>query len=546
LAQAILAQAILAQRRTTQVTSDILLILAHYMNCFIAVTLLSTFSAHGIAMQGNSRQFPWALREKDSHRNQHQLHGTSWTTNNPAQRFQPVRAPLANMASPKWQMIGDQNETQCVEDRDINTTTANMTAKDACTETSNLNDPSQHIIKFLQSYTAQRHGELIALSRPVVDKAQSFMCRGLAVGKGFDIKPKSSKIVGAANGFVPLCQACNWRNTTGGTGGSSPENDFTIGKESDFCRTHNKIVDGDKLCYATHRDARDGGLPTLQQYSHSIMVDNTKSKPDGVNGRRCLLIKMPPDQQNQQKSFPFFAYELKDQNKTVRPIVSDYDLLFLGECPLEDKTLEEKYPLFNADTDYFKPDSFPQLVKLALGLTCKEVLEDQSKSKNVIKAELFALLTRLTSTLPKQNIGLASVNVNLALQTLIDESENYTGGFRHGAENENYAAPQPFEDRVYPYFKIGVAVPKFENDGSQNLITGQAEVGAKYKELFAKGCCVPMNFNWLGKPFNTTLWKEVWIKSKDQALDGCPYYRNEDIKAVVDKYVELKQCTVPT
>lgn len=66
-------------------------------------------------------------------------------------------------------------------------------------------DPHELIKNFIKS---KEQYKLQVISRPVNDVARALMCLGKGVGKGFDIKSKSSKISEEVNGYVPICQQC--------------------------------------------------------------------------------------------------------------------------------------------------------------------------------------------------------------------------------------------------------------------------------------------------------------------------------------------------
>jgi len=67
------------------------------------------------------------------------------------------------------------------------------------------NNPDTTIANFIKEKERYKF-----MSRPVNPVARQLMCGGLAVGKGFDIKSKSSKLrePEVVDGFVPYCQAC--------------------------------------------------------------------------------------------------------------------------------------------------------------------------------------------------------------------------------------------------------------------------------------------------------------------------------------------------
>jgi len=533
------------------------------------------------------------------------------------------------------------------------------------------NDPHYTIGRFI---TDELKGGYRIMSRPVNGVARALMCGKFAVGKGFDIKSKSSKLgqPETFNGLVPFCQMCltpkQWahfrtvgfkdigfkddigydpasgvfqfpENVSHGSAlphaAQMPESvpqdtcaapkvtieglkqpaahsvkqrravavrtftrrlvrSFTQSANATagvraalrlwrhqitgqtrtkdvvpFCSTYNIMCQTSNVCYSSYREP-DGGLLQHKsflalRYPHPTGQEGDKSAdptPPGVDARTCVALKsellgslgMP----EKPVRMPFLAYKT---GTTVKPVVSDYDLLMVAECTAG-------YPQSNQEPAYYE--------RLA-GLVDIIAHHKGDFHADVGGGSLFYYsdgvhspptatnwkdqIDAANSEVPIKDIGLLSAGLcNHVLGPLIHTcNEAGHGAVRHGSENENIIFPQTFEQRDYPVW--GQDGNFAGETFTEKSVRGPLGVQEEFRQtLLTHHCCVAINPWWLTAYFHRSMnkdarldrgeaelhaknWQDIWVKATQvPALkEKCPYYGNEKVVSAYRKLVDMRK-----
>jgi len=222
--------------------------------------------------------------------------------------------------------------------------------------------------------------------------------------------------------------------------------------------------------------------------------------------------------------------------------VSDYDILSIAECPQEEKKGSNKYPMYNGDPEFFA--YFQELVDHSME---KQIaLNAQRKKGKAIWVHIShdryntskqKVLERAKDKFAGLGIGDLSSLKYLSELVLHSTQTSGSGAIRHGQESYNYDFPQGFVDQEYPTFTAkGRARAEIGKTGLIGVI-------GTYRNLFERGCCVPMNYVWLLEPSVAAFWQQVWEEGKALAmpggnLEGCPFYGNDGLVKKVERHRE--------
>jgi len=407
--------------------------------------------------------------------------------------------------------------------------------------------------------------------RPVSAQARKLMCNNAGVGKGFDIKAKSSKNKEEKipiSGYVPVCQQCiddaeleenmdnegtedlKYNIKTGDfsilqtssiledntTSNSWPATEIRVGliqksqdKTVEFCKTFNVECGG--KCYQTFR----ASSKVFQNKAVKSLKPGGDVPPKGVE-RTCVKIKTELYNMEDAVYFPFLAYAI---GKDVNPVVSDYDMLMVAEC---DAT--QKFEVYNGDPNYYdevaiivakmsacvlqevsvddclarKIDSFDDIREVK-----SRIKDKTTKSKIKDESSVFDDIIRLSGERNTKNIGLHPNSIaETFLNPIIDKCNSAEhkahGAIRHGSENENLIAPQAFE--------LTEEYPMWTKEEDVREVTG-SKLPQQFAETLMSGCCTMVNPWWLMPRFYISnlnkldkIEKEIEKTTQDKMQEG--------------------------
>lgn len=424
-------------------------------------------------------------------------------------------------------------------------------------------DPHELIRKFIEEKAKY---QLQVLSRPVNDVARALMCLGKGVGKGFDIKSKSSKIKEEVNGYVPICQQCldsefinNELTSTVSTmklKQRNRKNEYFEPYDLFYNKKHNKFALTSLAASLLETNVSDGGSCPLSELREKVVEELQKQmvvpycktynfrcydpssskegeqcyhnfraplskfqaksyhaleKPNEVSGgdpapagiRQRTCVTMTMNEMEKIGSVPVPFLAYELESGTKMPIVSDYDLLLVAEC-------KSPYNMYNGDDRYYKQvENMVELMTDCIQSTqlsmplCLWGGEMSKYSQAIDLYESPEDMLKTTGRLP--NIGLhPSSFAQHVLAPLIDGSNDEKNG-AHGAVRhgpENQNLGGPQEFEDAPY-------PWWDTNGKvenimpmANMPLGTSVRSAMKKLLVKESCCAMINPWWLSAQFH--------------------------------------------
>jgi len=347
-----------------------------------------------------------------------------------------------------------------------------------------------------------QHLHLEILTRPISPSAREEMAGQKAVGKGLDIKPKSSK--GYNKGYIPIVQSCEYH--------------LADQKQIESNTKHKQII-----CKSTQRPM--GEESQNEKAKDLLKYDETQPLvPMGVDKRVCIKKKVETETVGKTGVNHLFGYQA---GKHVLPVVSDYDLLAIAECPKG----RPGQRLYNIEDNYYM-----HLANAIKAYTDRR----HNNQKDCNNDPHNKVMNDCTGALNEYNhatLGLSSTRMRIFLGYAITVFSESHGALRHGQEAENYAYPQDFDTEA----NHTIFLPKYEKQNRGKTehvpwkeVNEMSGIQEWYKQKLEHGCCVPMNMMWLltnnNIGFGETYWREIYDIGKAQgkeALKECPWWAEE-------------------